>query len=91
MHMNDYERWLQGWLERQAQRAAQRQAALEQARQEWVGRRVWYESRVSRGYAWVTGIDEQGWARLHLEGSSSDFPEQMMLRFEILGVSIRHV
>jgi len=89
--MGTYGQWLQGQPERQARKLAERQVALEQARADWVGCRVWYVSTVGWGYAWVTGIDDGGFVGLHLEDVPYGFPDRVAMRVEVLGSAITRV
>jgi hypothetical protein len=57
-------------------------AVIEQARAEWVGRRVWCEGA---GYAWVTAIDASGSVRLDFENGAFT-----VLLFRALGSTVRH-
>ena len=86
--MNDYEQWLQGQKARQEQRVLARQTALEQARIQYVNRRVWVSGSPFEGYAWVTAIDDRGFVFLHFEEVPYGFSDHCSMQFEALGSSI---
>lgn len=79
------------WHARQAQQTVERQRLIEEARQFWLGRRVWYpspERSVPPVYGEVVSIDDAGRVQVVVGYDRNDQPRYWESDVALLGVSV---